>query len=313
MKMRKMMAFLLVMTMAATLFITGCSKEDATSTSGSNSKFKVYLITMDKMDQHWVSVDKGAADMAKMVGAAYKWDAPDKKDNAKQIECVNNAVADGANLILLAANDPVAISTAVADAKAKDVKIIYVDSPANEEAIATLSTDNYGAGKTAGETMLKELDAAGKSSGTIGIIGVNTATNSTMSREAGFRAAIEADGRFTLLTSEYKDGDAAASQESAAGFITGNADLVGLYGTNEGSTVGVGNAIKANNGGIIGVGFDKSDAIQDLLDDGSLKAAMAQNPYTMGYLGMAQAVAALNGYSTGPAKIDTGVAVLTKK
>jgi ribose transport system substrate-binding protein len=40
---------------------------------------------------------------------------------------------------------------------------------------------------------------------------------------------------------------------------------------------------------------------------------MAQNPYTMGYLGMAQAVAALNGYSTGPAKIDTGVAVLTKK
>jgi ribose transport system substrate-binding protein len=301
------------MTMAATLFITGCSKEEAASTSGSNSDFKVYLITMDKMDQHWVSVDKGAADMAKIAGVAYKWDAPDKKDNAKQIECVNNAVADGANLILLAANDPVAISTAVADAKAKGVKIIYVDSPANEAAIATLSTDNTGAGKTAGETLLKELDAAGKTSGSIGIIGVNTATNSTMSREAGFRGAIEADGRFTLLTSEYKDGDAAASQESAAGFITGNADLVGLYGTNEGSTVGVGNAIKANNGGVVGVGFDKSDAIQDLLNDGSLKAAMAQNPYTMGYLGMAQAVAALNDYSTGPATIDTGVAVLTKK
>ncbi|MDF2941956.1 MAG: periplasmic binding protein/LacI transcriptional regulator [Herbinix sp.] len=313
MKMRKLIAFLLVMTMAATLFITGCSKDDAASTSGSNSNFKVYLITMDKMDQHWVSVDKGAADMAKIAGIAYKWDAPDKKDNAKQIECVNNAVADGANLILLAANDPVAISTAVADAKAKGVKIIYVDSPANEAAIATLSTDNTGAGKTAGETLLKELDAAGKTSGTIGIIGVNTATNSTMSREAGFRGAIEADGRFTLLTSEYKDGDAAASQESAAGFITGNADLVGLFGTNEGSTVGVGNAIKANNGGVIGVGFDKSDAIQDLLNDGSLKAAMAQNPYTMGYLGMAQAVAALNGYSTGPATIDTGVAVLAKK
>jgi ribose transport system substrate-binding protein len=313
MKMRKLIAFLLVMTMAATLFMTGCSKEDAVSTTSTKSDFKVYLITMDKMDQHWVSVDKGAADMAKLVGVTYKWDAPDKKDNAKQIECVNNAVADGANLILLAANDPVAISTAVADAKAKDVKIIYVDSPANEEAIATLSTDNFGAGKTAGETLLKELDAVGKSSGSIGIIGVNTATNSTMSRESGFRAAIETDGRFTCLTSEYKDGDAAASQESAAGFITGNADLVGLYGTNEGSTVGVGNAIKANNGDIVGVGFDKSDAIQDLLDDGSLKAAMAQNPYTMGYLGMAQAVAALNGYSTGPATIDTGVAVLTKK
>ncbi len=314
MKLRKSIAMLLVFTMAAALFLTGCSKKDeAATTATTKSDYKVYLITMDKMDQHWVSVDKGAKDMAAISGITYKWDAPDKKDNAKQIECVNNAVADGANLILLAANDPVAISTAVADAKAKGVKIIYVDSPANEAAIATLSTDNYGAGKTAGQTMLKELDTAGKSSGTIGIIGVNTATNSTMNREAGFRAAIEEDGRFTLLTTEYKDGDAAASQESAAGFITGNADLVGLFGTNEGSTVGVGNAIKANNGGIIGVGFDKSDAIQDLLNDGSLKAAMAQNPYTMGYLGMAQAVAALNGYSTGPATIDTGVAVLTKK
>jgi ribose transport system substrate-binding protein len=311
--MKKFLSLMLVLTMAVMVLFTGCSKNGSQSTSSnSNSKFKVYLITMDKMDQHWVSVDKGASDMAKIAGVTYKWDAPDKKDNAKQIECVNNAVADGANLILLAANDPVAISAAVADAKAKGVKIIYVDSPANEAAIATLSTDNYGAGKTAGETMIKEFDAAGKSSGSIGIVSVNTATNSTMNREAGFRDAITADGRFTLLTTEYKDGDAAASQEAAAGFITGNPDLVGLFGANEGSTVGVGNAIKANNSAIIGVGFDKSDAIQNLLNDGTLKAAMAQNPYTMGYLGMAQAIAALNGYSTGPATIDTGVAVLTK-
>lgn len=312
MKLKKVLAIMMVVAMSCALF-AGCKKDDASATSaGGNSSFKVYLITMDKMDQHWVSVDKGASDMAAIAGVTYKWDAPDKKDNAKQIECVNNAVADGASLILLAANDPVAISTAVADAKAKGVKIIYVDSPANEEAIATLSTDNYGAGKTAGETMLKELDAAGKSSGSIGIISVNTATNSTMNREAGFRAAIEADGKFTILTTEYKDGDAAASQEAAAGFVTGNSDLVGLYGCNEGSTVGVGNAIKANNGGIIGIGFDKSDAIMNLLADGSLKAAMAQNPYTMGYLGMAQAIAALKGFSTGPATIDTGVSVLTK-
>jgi ribose transport system substrate-binding protein len=264
---------------------------------------------MDKMDQHWVAVDSGAKTMAKALGLNYKWDAPDVKDNAKQIEAVNNAVADNADLILLAANDPNAISSAVKNAKAKGVKIIYVDSPANEPAIATLSTNNTQAGALAGETMIAELKASGKTSGKIGIIGVNTATNSTMSRENGFRAVIEAAG-FTILTTEYKDGDAAASQEAATGFITGNSDLVGLYGTNEGSTVGVGNAIKASSKGVIGVGFDKSSAIQSLLDDGSLKAAMAQNPFTMGYLGVAQAYAALNDASTGPAVIDTGVAVL---
>lgn len=251
--------------------------------SAANAKYKVYLITIDKMDQHWVSVDKGASDMAKQLGITYKWDAPDVKDNAKQIEAVNNAIADGASLIMLAANEP---------------------------AVTTLSTDNYNAGMIAGETMLEELKNAGITSGKIGIIGVNTATNSSMNREKGFREAITKDGKFTLLTTEYKDGNFASSQEAATGFITGNSDLVGLYGTNEGSTVGVGNAIKDSGKKIIGIGFDTSNTIESLINDGSLKAVMVQNPYTMGYLGMAQALAALKGNSTGPESIDTGVSVV---
>ena len=258
--------------------------------SAANAKYKVYLITIDKMDQHWVSVDKGASDMAKQLGITYKWDAPDVKDNAKQIEAVNNAIADGASLIMLAANDPSAISQTVKNAKDKGVKIIYVDSPANEPAVTTLSTDNYNAGMIAGETMLEELKNAGIMSGKIGIIGVNTATNSSMNREKGFREAITKDGKFTLLTTEYKDGNFASSQEAATG--------------------GVGNAIKDSGKKIIGIGFDTSNTIESLINDGSLKAVMVQNPYTMGYLGMAQALAALKGNSTGPESIDTGVSVV---
>jgi len=258
-----------------------------------------------------LTVDQGAKDLAGALGVDYKFDAPDVKDNAKQIEALNNAVADGASVILLAANDPVAISAAIAEAKANGVQVIYVDSPANEPAICTLSTDNYNAGKLAATTMLAELDAIGAASGKIGIISVNTATNSTMNRENGFREVIGEDGRFEILVTEYKDGDAAASQEAAQGFIAGNDDLVGIFGANEGSTVGVGNAIKSLNPAVIGVGFDKSDAIVGLIKDGSLKAAMVQNPYTMGFLGMAQAYAVINGWSTGPATLDTGVAVLT--
>lgn len=295
------------------LLVVGCGGKQSTDAEQSMYADKtIYLITMDKMDQHWVAVDKGAKEMAQAIGVKYKWDAPDVKDNAKQIEAVNNAVADNADVILLAANDPTAISDAVRNAKAQDVKIVYVDSPANEPGITTLSTNNYAAGELAAKVLLEELEKAQRDSGSIGIVGVNTATNSTMSRENGFRKVIQQDGRFRLLVSEYKDGDAAASQEAAVGFITGNADIVALYGTNEGSTVGIGNAIKASNPSVLGMGFDKSNAIQSLLSDGSLKAVMAQNPYTMGYLGMAQAFAALTNKETGPAVIDTGVVVLRK-
>ena len=55
----------------------------------------------------------------------------------------------------------------------------------------------------------------------------------------------------------------------------------------------MGNAIKDSGKKIIGIGFDTSNTIESLINDGSLKAVMVQNPYTMGYLGMAQALAAL--------------------
>jgi len=270
----------------------------------------VYLITMDKMDMHWVSVDAGASTMAKALGLDYKWDAPDGKDNADQIEVMNNAIAEKPAVILLAATDPQGIAKIVEEAQAQGIIVIYVDSPAATPVPVTLSTDNYAAGKLAAQTMIAELEAAGKTSGKIGIVSVNTATNSTMNREAGFRDVFAADGRFELLTTEYKEGLAAESQEAATNFIMGNPDLVGLFGANEGSTVGVGNAIKAEAPEIIGVGFDKSDAIMALLKDGSLKGVMAQNPFTMGYLGVAEAYAAINGLSTGPSVIDTGVSVL---
>jgi ribose transport system substrate-binding protein len=275
-------------------------------------KYKAYLITMDKIDQHWYSVDKGASEMAEITRMNYIWDAPEYKDNILQIEILNNAVANDADLILLAANDPVAISSAIEDAKSKGVKIIYVDSPAYEEAIITLATDNYNAGKTAGELMLNEFSAQAITSGSIGIIGVNRAINSTMNRELGFRDVLSSDGRFLLLPTDYEEGDPAASQEAAQKMITENSDLVGLFGVNEGSTEGVGFANQANNNRFISIGFDKSDIILNLIRVGSLNDTVAQNPFTMGYLGIAEGYAALNGYNTGPKSIDTGVAILSR-
>ena len=62
------------------------------------------------------------------------------RDDAKQIECVNNAVAGGYQAIIVAANGPDAISSALKEAKDAGIKIVYVDSPANVAAEATFST-----------------------------------------------------------------------------------------------------------------------------------------------------------------------------
>lgn len=300
--MKKLSIVLLVLVMVSALFAQG-AREDA-------SAYKIYLITMDQMDQHWVNVDKGAKDaVAELGGISYRWLAPDVKDDAKQIESINNAVAGGANAILLAANGPNAVTSALREAERAGVKIVYVDSAANYPAVQTLATDNEAAGHTAGMKLRDALESKGVKSGKIGIISVNTATASTVAREAGFRKAFAGTG-FTLLETQYADGDAARSKDAGANFITQG--VVGLFGANEGSTVGVGNAIAEAGKDVVGVGFDKSDMILSLIKSGHILATMAQNPDVMGYEGVKTAYKALKGETIAASYVDTGVSVLTK-
>ena len=308
--------------------ITGCSSskpaESAAAPAGSEApaesasdtavkasqEWKIALITMDSIDQHWVTLNDGAQKAAAELGVSVTFMSPNTKDDAQQIECVNNAVAGGYQAIIVAANGPDAISSALKEAASSGVKIVYVDSPANVDAEATFSTDNEAAGKTAGEEMIKALETAGVTSGKIGIVNVNAATDSTVKRENGFRSAFEGKG-YELMETQYGEGDAAKSQTIAENYITQG--VVGIFGCNEGSTTGTGNAIKASgNSGIVGVGFDKSDAIMNLINDGFLLCTMAQNPDVMGEEGVKAAVKALEGESLGGAVQDTGVSVLTK-
>ena len=304
--MKKALSILLCLAMLMSL-MAGCSSGTKPAEANSSENYKVALITMDSIDQHWITLKEGAEKAAAELGVDLTFMAPNTKDDALQIEQVNNAVSAGNKAIIVAANGPDAISSALKEAEAAGVKIIYVDSPANVPGEATFSTDNTAAGKTAGETMLKALTDKGITSGKIGIVNVNAATASCVARENGFRSAFEGTG-FELLETQYGEGDAAKSQGIAENYITQG--VVGIFGCNEGSTNGAGNAVKAAGADVVCVGFDKSDAILGLIDDGYILATMAQNPDVMGYEGVKAAVAALKGENLGGAVTDTGVSVL---
>ena len=187
------------------------------------------------------------------------------------------------------------MTAALEEADAAGVKIVYVDSAADFPGVQTLATDNKAAGTIAGEEMIKALEANGITEGKIGIVNVNAAFEGT---------------NFELLETQYGDGDAAKSKDIAANYITQG--CVGIFGANEGSTVGTGNAIQEAGQTVIGVGFDKSDTILNLIKNGYILCTMAQNPDVMGYEGIQSAVKALEGEDVGEEFIDTGVSVINK-
>ena len=250
--------------------------------------------------------------MATLTGVKYLWRYPDERSTDKQITIINNAVDDGAAALLVAADNPKLISGAIEDAKARGVKVIYVDAPANEEAVITLSTENYEAGFAAGNKMIEYLESQGLESGSIGIVSIiNKST--TLQREEGFRDAFAEKTDYTILKTVYTNGEPYNAQLAAQELINQNSNLVGLFGTNEGTSEGVGYANKAYDNRIVGVGFDRSDITKRQLNEGSLKVIIEQNPYTMGYLGMAEAIASILGENTGPSFINTGFTILEKE
>jgi ribose transport system substrate-binding protein len=305
--MKRFITVLLVLLLPAISFAGGSKAADS-------GAIKVYLITMDKMDAYWNSIDAGCKQAISEIGAGkieYLFDAPERKDNNAQINRIENAVANGADYILLAANDPEAQNGAIRAAADAGVKFVFVDAPASwSGALATITTDNKAAGKTAGEQLLAKLTAAGVTSGNIGIVNVNAATASTALREEGFRSAFAGKG-YTLLETQYGEGDPTRSQEIAANYITQG--VVGLFGCNEGSTVGIANAIREVGGKILGAGFDTGGSVLDLIDAGLLICTMAQNPGKMGYEGIKAAYTNSTGGTISSPNIDSGVTVVTSE
>lgn len=312
--MKKLLSVLLVM--ALVVSFVGCSKEEVKEESnGSKEKTEltITLITMDSMDEHWLKVKNGATAAAEELGnIKVVFDAPQTKvDATVQAQLVENAIVNKSDAILLAALDKDALKPVVEKAKEAGIPVILIDSAVSTDNYdAFLSTNNAAAAALAADNLAELVGKKGK----IAIINAQAGSATTMTRENSFKERIESEyPDIEIVGVQYSDGDKQKALNYATDFMTQYPDLVGFYATNEGSTVGVGNAVDQAGklDSIQVVGFDFSADIKGLVEKGAIKAVMVQNPYVMGYEGIKAASVVIGGGKVSEKNIDTGVTVAT--
>lgn len=288
---------------------------DKTSTGNSNSlsdSKKIVLITMDSIDEHWLSVRSGAEDKVKELGnIELIFRAPaGKTDPNEQTRMAEDAINQKADAILLAPSDPAALAPVAAKIKEANIPLILIDSAiSTEDYDAFFSTDNEAAGALAGETFAKLVNGRGK----IGIVHAQPSSTTAIARGKGFETKIkEIAPNIQIVSVQYSDGDKARALNIATDIMTANPDLVGFFTSNEGSTIGVARAIEdmGKKDSVMLVGFDKSQDTIRALENGTLKATIVQNPYRMGYEGIQTAVDILEGKKVSRLT-DTGANVVT--
>ena len=100
-----------------------------------------------------------------------------------------------------------------------------------------------------------------------------------------------------IIGPQYGAGDQLKSTDLAKAMITANPDIKGFFGANEGSAIGVINAVKElkKEGAIKVVGYDSGKAQIDAINSGLMMGAITQNPVGIGEQCVDAAVKAING------------------
>jgi ribose transport system substrate-binding protein len=270
---------------------------------------KIEVICMGFQHEYWQTVRMGTEKAAKEIGIVVPFYGPELETQVDvQIGMFENSIAKKVDGILLAPCDSEALVPLVEKATRQGIVVATFDTDINktDNRISFIATDNYAAGKLAGENAGRILGGKGK----VMVLGHLAGTMDTRERLDGFIDVIKAKyPGIQLLETVYGDGDQQKSLDKATDIMRSNPDLAGIYATNEGGAVGVALAVEQakKTGKVKIIGFDSSEQEIDFLQRGVITGFVVQNPFQIGYLAVKTLYEHLAGIKKAPPRIDTGV------
>ena len=307
MKNRKLITALAGLGVVA-LAMTGCASGGGDAGGGETSGDKPYIAIVSKGFQHqfWQAVKQGAEEAAEEFDVEITFEGPDTEaDVDQQIQMLQTALDKGPDAIGFAALDSQAAGPLLQQAKDSNIPVIAFDSGVDSDIpVTTASTDNKAAAAEAAKQMAELIGHAGK----VALVVHDQTSVTGVDRRDGFVEYMEEnEPDIEIVDTQYGGGDQAKSADLAKAIIAANPDLKGLYGSNEGSAIGVVQAVKELDlaGKLTVVGFDSGKAQIDAINEGLMAGAITQNPVGIGYETVKAAVAAINGDKV-EKTIDTG-------
>ena len=265
----------------------------------------------DVNNDFWSSLFDGAKMAAEEYDVDLKILAPlSENDYEGQIRCVEEAIAQHPDVILLSPTSLTKITGVARKVIEADIKLILVDSTLNESIEhAIVATDNFKAGVKMGEFLKTHMSEAP----VIGIVAHVEGSSTAVEREAGLRHGL-GDFNKNVIDTIFCDSDYEKAYRLTKDLIARHPDINVIAGLNEYSAVGAARAVKAlgKTGQIQMIGFDSSLEEVRLLEAEVFDAIVIQKPFNMGYLGIETAIRSAK-QTLKSKKVDSGSELITKE
>ena len=241
-------------------------------------------IVTNGISPFWNPMAVGMQKAAGELGCKAEWSGPRDATVAEQKQMVEGAVAKGADGIAISCIEAKASEPIINELIGKKIPVITFDSDApDSKRLAYIGTNNFNAGKAAGEAAVKLLPNGGKFVAFVG----NISAQNARERRDGFVAATK-DHNIELVGEPIDDGkDATRARRNVEDAMAKHGDQVqgflGLFSYNGPAIVqAVVAAGKRDKYKI--VAFDAEPKTLEELEKGNIDATVVQKPYDFGVL-----------------------------
>jgi ribose transport system substrate-binding protein len=284
--------------------LVGCKRGPKTT--------KLAVIPKGTTHEFWKAVHAGALKAGAEEHVEIVWNGPLKEDDLKeQIDIVQSFAAQGVAGIVLAPLSDQALLSPVKSAKQGGIPTVIFDSDLQgSEHVSFVATDNFAAGKMAGEAMAKLLESGGD----VIVLRYQEGSASTSNREAGFLEAMKAHPTIKIASeSQHGGATVESAHKTAENLLSANKNVRGIFCPNESTTFGM--LLALQQAGLAGkvrfIGFDASEKLVQAVRDGAIDALVLQDPFKIGYLAVKTMARHLRGEKV-DARVDTGATLATK-
>lgn len=255
-----------------------------TASLSAQKKPLVGLVMKSLANEYFKVMEEGARSFAAKDGSflLVSVGMNSETDMDTQINAMDNFIAQGLDLIVIAPADSVGLIPSIKKAVDAGIKVVNIDVKLDTAALKSaglpadflfVGPDNAVGTELVGNVLATKLGKGGK----VVILEGNPGADNATQRTNGFKKAI-ANGGLTLLDSKTAHWETEEANTVMANLITKYPNIQGVMCDNDSMVLGAVKAIEAagKTGKIQVVGFDNIAAVQDLIKKGKVLATVDQ-------------------------------------
>ena len=308
---------LAILAVGALALLSGCAQvREGGGNKGGGQEGPIRLAVVPKAIgfDFWEQVRVGAECAGERADEVeVQWDGVTAEtDVTGQQDLLINFITQGVDGLVYAATDAQVLADVSQQAVDQGLTVVNIDSGTEPQPseVPIFATDNVAAAEKATQLLADEL---GEQGGKVAFIPFQPGTATNDTRDEGFKNIMDENPQLELVAEQSSESDYNTALQVTEDILTAHPDLDAIYAANEPGVLGAAEAVRraGKDGEIVIVGWDTAPDELEAVEEGTVTALVAQNPFRMGYDGVNAAVEMIR-EGTQVEGADTGSTLVTQ-